>query len=469
MRRPRLPGTSLARLVACASLGAVAAGLGGACTTVIDTMPEGSGGDGGGDADGGGGDATPDSACDPDPCVLKKRVCEDGECLGCLPGHVEDDDGFCVPEGDPCDPDPCEGVHKACVGGFCGACLPGFLDDGKGACLAETVCHPSPCTDADKALCMIGEDGLPVCLCSPGAHDDGLGGCTFDPCTPNPCVPPLSRCSASGALAACGCPEGMLEKDGDCVADPCVPNPCTGYAMTTCATDDAGAAACSCDPGFADDGPEGEGGTCVETAVQNLESVPPPDGDVVVDHALQLFADDWLVGTRAGLARVLHPASTPGAWVVQPDPDAFIERARASGSLVFVDDETLAALPEDDLLKPYPWRLYYMGYRQLWTFDAEPAWLCLAVASSPEGPWLKPPLDPESPAPHCALRLEGMTLAEVTRRGASWTLSLVREALGSVAQAGLYVYASSNGVSWTPENGGSPVVLLSDTDRKSVV
>ncbi|MGM0578462.1 MAG: hypothetical protein ACQEXJ_22250 [Myxococcota bacterium] len=422
------------------------------------------------DAADGAPDTTPDLApdpgpiedpCEPDPCVLRHRQCVDGDCQGCVEGYVEED-GTCVPAGDPCDPNPCESVHKECVGGFCGGCLPGFLDDGEGGCLEQTPCFPNPCVEPRRTTCKVGDDGEAVCQCAPGAHDDGAGGCTYDPCVPDPCEAPFTRCTPEGTEFACGCPEGEMPSEaGDaCVDDPCAPNPCTDYARTVCTLDEAGAAVCGCDPGFVD-----EDGACVEAAITNAETLTAPEGDVVVDHARQLFADDWLIAQRSHLARNVHKAvRVDDEWIVGPDPDADIGRARAHGSLVHLDAEELEALPEGDPLKPYPWRLYYMGYRQLWSPGPEPAWLCVAVTDAPGDPeaWVKPELDPEAPAPHCILRAEGLEVAQVSRVDGQWLLSATRRAVGDVAAAGMYLYGSEDGVAWTPLADGEPIMTLAD-------
>ena len=48
-------------------------------------------------------------------------------------------------------------------------------------------CDPDPCTTvAHKTRCQVA-DGDAVCSCEDGWHDDGAGGCSDDPCVPNPC------------------------------------------------------------------------------------------------------------------------------------------------------------------------------------------------------------------------------------------------------------------------------------------
>ena len=456
----------------------LAVGAGPGCTEVVDTaggadatgdgggpgwavQDSTGGGPGGGDTTGGGHDVgpPPDPACVPDPCALLNQACVDGDCVGCKSGY-HGVDGFCVPAGDPCDPDPCSPVHKVCINGFCGGCLEGYMDDGAGHCMEPSPCWPNPCTAPVRTWCQVDDEGLALCQCDPGAHDDGFGHCTFDPCMPDPCEPPLTECSAQGPFAVCGCPAGTLPLDGDCVDDPCDPNPCKGYARTVCALDpDDGHVACGCDPGFE----AAEAGGCVEGPFVNLEELPEPDGPVEIGHARQLLVDDWLVQSRPGLVRRLHPAvRLDQGWALEADEVADIGRARANGSLVHLDDEARAALPVDDPLRDWPWRLYYMGYRQLYTFDSQPSWLCVAVADDPAGPWERPALldDPEDPAPHCILRDDGLVTAEITRTPSGWVMSATRLALGAVGVAGMYLYTSDDGVQWTLGNDEQPLVGL---------
>ncbi len=421
----------------------------------------GAGGGGAGDVGPGGPDGggrVDKDPCDPDPCVLTKRQCFNGFCGECVEGFEEDTSGFCVPAGDLCDPDPCVSVHKVCVNGFCGGCAEGYDDDGFGNCTAPSPCFPNPCTEAGRTSCKLDAEGAPWCDCDIGSHDDGTGECTFDPCLPNPCGPPLTACTSIGLLSQCGCPVGTVVGTGGCVDDPCLPNPCKAWAKTQCEVQFDGTPACSCDPGFI----EVEAGDCVEAPIVNLEVTPPPAGDIVIDHGRQLFVDDWLVAARTHMQRRLHATVRLDAdWLVGPDPDADIGRARASGSLVRVPAEDLEALAPSHPLAGYEWRLYYLGYRQLWTFDGQPSWLCVAAAHGPAGPWVKPELRPGEPAPHCVLRDDGLAMAEVSRTPQGYILAAMRTAFGDVAQPGLHIYRSDHGVDFELM-GGQPAVLLAD-------
>lgn len=396
--------------------------------------------------------------CDPDPCALNKRQCINGFCGECINGFTEDDDGFCVPAGDLCDPDPCATVNKVCVNGFCGPCLEGYFDDGVGNCQAPSPCYPNPCTEPGRTTCKLNPEGAPWCDCDIGAHDDGLGNCTFDPCLPNPCNEPFNACHATGPVYQCGCPPGSVVGEGGCIDDPCLPNPCKGWAKTACEVLLDGSQVCACDAGFVED----EGGGCVEAPFENLEAIPAPDGDVVIDDSRQLFIDDWLVTARTNMQRRVHPPVRLDAdWLVAPDPGFDIGRARG-GSLVHVGADDLDALPFGHPLAGYEWRLYYLGYRQLWTFDGQPAWLCIAAASDPAGPWVKPELRPGEPAPHCVLRDDGLAMAEVSRTPDGFILAAMRAQFGDVAKPGLHMYRSDDGVEFQLM-GGQPAVLLAET------
>lgn len=431
--------------------------------------------------------------CFPDPCADDNRVCDNGFCGDCLPGYVEDEAGECIPSDDPCVPNPCAGVNKECILGFCGECLPGYDETPEGNCVAPSPCLPNPCTEPLKTTCYIDADGLPYCACAPGTHDDGTGTgtCTFDPCVPNPCTDPqFPTCSFIGFDYECGCPEGQLLYEGGCIADPCVPNPCNEYAKTVCETvwpepeppppapdpdpdadvgtadviappDPPPIAVCGCELGFVED----ESGVgCVEGPAPSLTELPEPEGDVSVGYEQQLFVDDWLVASRAGLTRRLHPTERAEGegWLVTPDPDAGIGRARANGALVHVPEEVRAAqLPSDHPLRSYAYRMYYMGYRQLFSPDSQPAWLCVAAANDPAGPWVKPAIHPEQPAPNCILRDDGLVLADITLdEGGAWRGSAFRLAIGQAPEAGLYVYVSPDGVTWIPANYGQSLVNL---------
>ncbi|MBD91271.1 MAG: hypothetical protein CL940_13140 [Deltaproteobacteria bacterium] len=453
------------------------------CTDVQDFGP-----DGGGWTDSVIGEPGP---CSPDPCAAANKACLAGECGACLLGF-EESDGICVPvESDPCNPDPCAVENKACYGGFCGECLEGFITTESGSCLEPNACYPNPCSESLKTVCLVAADGSPTCVCDPSTHEDGAGGCTFEPCIPDPCAeePVFTHCSwapETGPIGTCGCPPGQLEaalEDGSagCVDDPCAPNPCGDFARTGCTVvnDENGLShTCECVSGFAL-----EGESCVEQPMQNLAVQPGAEGDVVIDDGLQLFIDDYLVQLNNGLTRRLHPATLQSsAWEVGPEPEAQIGRARANGSLVQPSAAFRSGLPDDHPLKDKPYWLYYMGYRQLFTLDSEPSWLCIAVSDSPAGPWERPVLVTElqedgvtevvNPGSNCVLRLDGMDVAEVgfhenvnspDDTGGYFWLSLTRLKLGDVEEPGLYMEMSADGLYFGVQGTmDTAQVLLSD-------
>lgn len=438
------------------------------CTSVEDFGP-----DGGGWADVVTAQPGP---CSPDPCAPGNRECVDGDCGACLTGF-EESEGVCVPiELDPCNPDPCAVEHKTCFGGFCGECLEGYITTDSGSCLEPNACYPNPCSQELKTVCLVAIDGSPTCVCDPSTHDDGFGGCTFEPCVPDPCSEEdlFTHCQwapQTGPIGVCTCPPGQLEgvdAEGSptCLDDPCEPNPCQEFARTVCSvgSDESGPIVeCSCEPGFAL-----EGASCMEQPFENLLIQPAAEDDVVIDDGLQLFMDDYLVQLNNGLSRRLHTATLESvAWEVAPEPDAQIGRARANGSLVQPSSEFRSSLPEEHPLRESPYWLYYMGYRQLFTLDSEPSWLCIATADSPAGPWQRPVLVTElqedgvtevvNPGSNCILRIDGMEVAEIGFHEVLnppedpegyFLLSLTRSGLGNVEEPGLFMEMSTDGLNF---------------------
>jgi hypothetical protein len=86
--------------------------------------------------------------------------------------------------------------------------------------------------------------------CPPAQHEDGMGGCTSDPCIPSPCIMPNRNvCTSDGASASCACNPGYHDEAGSCLADTtCMATTCNGHG--TC-SDGSGTIACSCDAGYA--------------------------------------------------------------------------------------------------------------------------------------------------------------------------------------------------------------------------
>ena len=401
--------------------------------------------------------------CEPDPCAEEHREClPDGRCGACLPGWVSDDFGQCAPVGEPCDPDPCVAVNKECIGGFCGECLPGFQDDGAGVCRPPNPCLPNPCVKPNKGTCVVSAEGILRCVCDPGAHDDGLGGCTYDACTPNPCEAPTLWCHPDGLFHQCACPEGSLFREGTCVPDPCAGTPCTAYARSVCHLVDlaTGELECHCDEGFVLD-PDSD--TCVETPVMGSSPGPAPEGDAQLALGERaLFFDDWFVASRPGFLRRLHPLTRRTDWIVGPEPaaeDGALGRARAAASLVEVPEDFRLQLDSEHPLRNKAWWLFYMGYRFPFSPSIEPAWLCVVGAENVDGPWESPELLTGSIAPHCMLRVPGAVQAEVSFQDGGFIASVTRIPLGDGYEPGLYVYRSGDGVSWQVASEG-PVMAL---------
>ena len=463
------------RFIRVLGLGLLSLSALGACTTVSNPSAEADASSGG--SEGSRGDvgviaSGQDDPCNPDPCFLQKRSCLEGECGDCLKGvdtgdgvlvdYIEDG-GFCVPDnglsGDPeCKNPACASVNKECIGVSCGDCLPGYLESDAGNCLPQSACYPNPCVEPLRTVCQVGRDGQPVCNCDAGAHDDGTGNCTFDPCIPNECQAPTVVCEPVDQEATCVCPEGQVLLSGDCFPDPCIAyaSECTGVGQV-CVFDEVGKPSCVCSDKFID-----EGDLCIEAPAANGTSVGEPPGDIEIGNGRQVFVDDWMIRVRTNMVRQLHPpVPMASEWVVSPDPEDGIGRARASGSVVFVEQSDLDALPVQSPLKGYPWRLYYMGHRQQFTAvnPAQPAWVCVAAAMQPAGPWVKPAIRPGTSGENCILMVDGLVNVEVTRRDGEWTMSAGRLAMGDNTLAGVYIYHSSDGVSWLPD-ASEPVLPI---------
>jgi|GEM_PF-1344200 len=405
--------------------------------------------------------------CNPDPCAAENRICVDGQCAGCLDGFISEG-GTCVPSGDPCSPDPCVSANKICVGGFCDGCLPGYFES-NGQCVEPNPCLPNPCEEQYKTTCTEDNEGNAVCLCDPGAKDDGNGGCTFDPCIPDPCTDqaPFTNCTSIGSIYECNCPVGQIEQASACIPDPCVPNPCTGN-KNVCSSPDGVATECACKLGFEDDG----AGGCGESWATNLD--PSVFEDLVdldegIDNSMQLFLDDFGVSLQTNMQRRLHPATKQSQTYDIGDDLAIANIGRArGGSVVFIPESVREALPDGHPLKPYEWRQYYVGYRQLWAADAQPGWLCMAVANSPLGPWTKPVVNTDAAAPHCVLLDDGITTVEVTVDGAvGFVASVTRQAVGtSATDPGMYLYTSADGITWF--SSGASIVALNNAPSGAV-
>lgn len=215
-------------------------------------------------------------ACQPDSChghgtceVVDNAVvctCEPGwggaTCEQCdeADGWHDDGEGGCTQ--DPCTPDPCTDPDTVCVveaGQAVCACRPGTHEEG-GACVPDGTCQPNSCNG--HGTCS-DAGGTVVCICDPGWegaacdqcdvmggwHPDGQGGCSQDPCVPNPCTEVHQKvCEEQGGTAVCSCDPGYHDEGGVCVQDEaCSASSCSGHG--TC-QDGTGVVMCDCDPGY---------------------------------------------------------------------------------------------------------------------------------------------------------------------------------------------------------------------------
>jgi hypothetical protein len=156
------------------------------------------------------------------------------------------------------------------------------------ACERDTECTASTCNG--HGTCEL-SSGVPTCTCESGfAGDacdacadgyfpDGEGGCSLDPCTPNPCAgnPERQRCEVTPEGPRCACNAGTHEEGDGCVADTtCLPTSCSGHG----ACSDAEGIVCTCDEGWAgaycdacdaENGfhPDGAGGCTTDLCVPN--------------------------------------------------------------------------------------------------------------------------------------------------------------------------------------------------------
>ena len=163
-------------------------------------------------------------------------------CLSCdkPKGYHPDGKGGCT--NDPCIPNPCKTPGQTvCQGSgrqFTCKCSPGFHDE-NGKCLKDEVCTAKTCSGhgtckvvsgKTQCVCQKGYKDKACDKCDSGAgyHSDGKGGCTNDPCVPNPCKKAnQTTCKALGTKAQCNCDSGYhSDGQGGCTNDPCTPDPC---------------------------------------------------------------------------------------------------------------------------------------------------------------------------------------------------------------------------------------------------
>ncbi len=233
--------------------------------------------------------------CLPNPCLDPAHVCTpDGASYACVcKAGTHDEGGVCV-EDTTCGPNSCNG-HGSCsdaggsvvctcdagwAGKACDSCdaVNGYHPDGSGGCTTDP-CVPNPCQDDHQTVCTA-PGGVVQCSCDPGYHDE-VGVCVVDEtCGPNTCSG-HGACTVVSGHVACDCHTGWAgpacaacdtaagyhpDGQGGCTTDSCVPNPCTVLGKTVCEGAGAGFT-CSCDPGYHDDG---TGGCTTDPCVPNF-------------------------------------------------------------------------------------------------------------------------------------------------------------------------------------------------------
>ncbi|QDG53173.1 hypothetical protein FIV42_21225 [Persicimonas caeni] len=230
-----------------------------------------------------------EGGCTDDPCSLvdcgPEKVCvvDAGAAVCQCPAGTHDEDGACVVD-ESCMPTTCNGhgtcddtqgqVSCACEDGwkgeFCGACddVNGYHPDGQGGCTTDP-CLPNPCTDPNRTICQADTNGT-SCACDPGYHLEDDACVPDETCAPDSCSG-NGTCDDTGGIISCACDSGYAGDDcsscdtangfhddgqGGCTTDPCLPNPCTEPNKTSCVSS-SGAYVCECDTGFH---PDGQGG-----------------------------------------------------------------------------------------------------------------------------------------------------------------------------------------------------------------
>ena len=264
-------------------------------------------------------------------------------------GLYDDGNGGCT--NDPCSTIACA-LDQVCeidvVGQPTCRCAPGLHEE-DGQCVEDTTCGPDSCNGhgvCDDAMnvisctCEMGWTGraCDACDLAAGFHDDGAGGCTLDPCLPNPCMEPnKSVCSNAGQQVFCGCDPGFHDEGGSCVAnETCQPNSCSGHGVCD---DSTFVTVCTCDMGYAGEScdqcdtnlgyrPDGTGGC---TTLPCTPQALPDDGfDCTVDTCPNGVAvhtpdhtacDDGLWCTGVETCAPADPsADARGCVVVAPVP-----------------------------------------------------------------------------------------------------------------------------------------------------
>src|SRR4029078_4201900 len=128
-----------------------------------------------------------------------------------------------------------------------------------------TPCEPNPCPQG-KSVCSV-QNGMIVCQCDAGTHDE-TATCVPDlTCLPTTCSG-HGACSEVGGVLTCACDPGWAQPScamcdnvlgyhpdgmGRCTHHPRLPHPCVDPNRTVC-VDTGGVAMCACDAGYHDDG-----------------------------------------------------------------------------------------------------------------------------------------------------------------------------------------------------------------------
>ncbi|MCC6874945.1 MAG: hypothetical protein IT378_11625, partial [Sandaracinaceae bacterium] len=214
------------------------------------------------------GDCRTDGCPDPFVCVETMGM---AECA--CPAGTRPEAGGCVPI-TTCTPDACRmrgtcfeeagGVRCECdpqyTGVGCELCAEGYFDDGMGGCSTDP-CAAVRC-EGDQ-VCVVRDAGA-ACECPAGTHLEGTLCVPDTTCTPTTCNG-HGTCEAQGSMLTCRCDQGWTgarcdacdaamgfhdDGMGGCTTDVCVPSPCADPHRGVCVEDALGRAQCNCDPGY---------------------------------------------------------------------------------------------------------------------------------------------------------------------------------------------------------------------------
>ncbi len=245
------------------------------------------------------------------------------------------------PEPERCAPDTCTEPGTVCVeredGPSC-ECGEGFLPEGE-ACVEPTRCTEATCSG--RGVCS-DEGGVVTCACEPeyagplcercaeGLHEDGVGGCTDDACTPNPCGSDR-RCVAVDGAPVCECPAGSHDEDGDCVPDTtCMDTTCSGRG--TCSDEGAGPV-CTCEAGWAGD----YCGTCDVEAGYHDDGVGGCTTDACLPNpCTEPFRSVCTVEEDGSTSCACDPGYHPGAEGCEEDESCAADTCSGHGTCAVV-------------------------------------------------------------------------------------------------------------------------------------